>query len=426
MTTSATIVAPTASAVLDRWLRAQSINVAGHVRSLRPFDQTEFGTGPAAPSPAQVDAVNALLASLRARVADRGAAFGATVDAARATLGSAELAAVLDVKQAITPAVLHVETVWDFYHDLFTQRLSAFGERLRAVDRICADCYEAVYLPLGRTVPPLLPFCFADTGFSPATFRRGVPLTKLRRHPNLFPLVTIPQHRLSNVWALSSVLHEVSHNLQADLGLWEVMPALVLKRLTAAGVPESVAVVWAKWHKEVSADLFALVLGGPAAVESLMDVVGRGRAVTSQFDPMGVHPTPYLRTLISTSLLHRLGLPALAASLEEAWRQLYPSGGAGIPHPLLATFQRACEIVVDTMVFAKHDQLSGRSLAEIVPFGPSTQDAIEAGGAALAEGRDPSDIAPRLLIGAARHAVEARQAPPASITETFYRALGRR
>ena len=44
-------------------------------------------------------------------------------------------------------------------------------------------------------------------------------------------------------------------------------------RLTADGLPPEVAEVWARWHKEMTADLFALLLGGPAAVESLMDVV---------------------------------------------------------------------------------------------------------------------------------------------------------
>ncbi len=45
-------------------------------------------------------------------------------------------------------------------------------------------------------------------------------------------------------------------------------------RLTReARLPESIATVWARWHKEVMADMLALVLGGPGAVESLMDVV---------------------------------------------------------------------------------------------------------------------------------------------------------
>jgi len=51
------------------------------------------------------------------------------------------------------------------------------------------------------------------------------------------------------------------------------------------------------------ADMFALVLGGPAAVESLMDGGGRAPKSTVRFNPMGVHPTPVLRVPISLELL---------------------------------------------------------------------------------------------------------------------------
>jgi hypothetical protein len=161
-------------------------------------------------------------------------------------------------------------------------------------------------------------------------------MQKLRHNPNLFPLIVIPQHRLDNVWALSSVLHEVSHNLQADLGLWEVMPAQIYQRLTTEGkIPPDVAKVWAQWHKEMMADMFALVLGGPAAVESLMDVVGRSPASTMLFSPMSVHPTPYLRVLINLLLLKRLGLKQLATDLTRIWQRLYPRLSTTTFHPSL-------------------------------------------------------------------------------------------
>ena len=139
------------------------------------------------------------------------------------------------------------------------QRLSKFGERLRAVDRIGANCYEDLYVGMGtaKPTPTLLPFSYAQSGFSPLTYRRGVPITRLRRQPNPFPLIMLPQHRLENVWALSSVLHEVSHNLQADLGMWELLPKIIHVRMTEERIPEDVAEVWARWNKEIVADVFA-------------------------------------------------------------------------------------------------------------------------------------------------------------------------
>ena len=51
------------------------------------------------------------------------------------------------------------------------------------------------------------PYSFLATGFAPATFRRGVPLRRIGRLPNPFPLVQLPYHRLVNPWTLGAVLH---------------------------------------------------------------------------------------------------------------------------------------------------------------------------------------------------------------------------
>jgi hypothetical protein len=255
-----------------------------------------------------------------------------------------------------------------------------------------------------------------------------VPLAKLRHHPNLFPLIVLPQHRLSNVWALSSVLHEVSHNLQADLGLWEVIPRLLHRRLAIeSGLPEAIGRLWAQWHKEMTADLFALLVGGPSAVESLMDVVGRSRPTTVRFDPRGVHPTPYLRVLISLVLLRRIGLRDLADGIEGAWRRLYPAvGPKEIPAEVMRTFPRAAELAVDTVCFRPHRELGGKRLVDVVPYGRREHSQVEVAAQRLARGEDPGDVPPRFMVSAARHALDHRLASPATITDNFYKTLGRR
>jgi hypothetical protein len=57
------------------------------------------------------------------------------------------------------------------------------------------------------------------TGFSIATFRRLIPLQQLGRQLSPFPLIQLPYHRLVNPLSLGAILHEVSHNLQNELGL---------------------------------------------------------------------------------------------------------------------------------------------------------------------------------------------------------------
>ena len=416
--------------LLDNWLGIQGINLTRHARSLRPFTVTEFGTGVTAPSEPHIEAVNRFIGGLRAQLVETARWVEAAATSARRDPTGARLRVLLERKQAAGNRVLYVEGIWDFYYDLFVQRLSTFGERLRAVDRIAANCYEDLYIELGtaRPTPSLLPFSYASSGFSPATFRRGVPLRRLRHNPNLFPLIMLPQHRLDNVWALSSVLHEVSHNLQADLGLWQELPAHIYRRLATDGrLPPAVATVWARWHKEMMADMFALVLGGPAAVESLMDVVGRAPASTVRFNPLGVHPTPYLRVLISLTLLRRMGFAPMAADLGRVWRRLYPRvTPEAIPPAIMKTFEPAAELSVDTMVFQPYRQFGGKSLAQLVEFGPRQLGMIEQAGRRLAAGRDPGSVPPRFMVGAARFALDARLATPQTITDNFYRVLGRR
>jgi hypothetical protein len=434
MTTSSPIIKGASTVgeqnLLDNWLNIQSINLVRHSKSLRPFSKDEFGTTPAAPSEAHIEAVNRFIDRFRQKLIEMSRWVEAAASAAKREPTTERLQILLQRKEEVSNHVLYVEGIWDFYFDLFVQRLSSFGERLRSVDRICANCYEDLYIGLGtaQPTPQLLPFSYADSGFSPATFRRGVPLIRLRRNPNPFPLILLPQHRLDNVWALSSVLHEVSHNLQADLGLWEEIPARVLQNLTAKGnIPPSMAKIWANWHKETMADMFALVLGGPAAVESLMDVVGRSPASTVRFSPFSAHPTPYLRVLINLVLLRRLGFAQMAADLQKVWQRLYPAiAPDDLPPAFMKTFAPAAEIVVDTMVFQPYRQFGHKSLAQVVPFTPNQMAMVELAGRRLAAGQDPGTIPIRLMISAARFALDKNLATPQAITDNFYRILGRR
>ncbi|MEA5552819.1 hypothetical protein VB713_17895 [Anabaena cylindrica UHCC 0172] len=416
--------------LLDNWLNIQSINLCRHAKALRPFIKDEFGTGVAAPSEGHIEAVNRLIDRFRTQLIEKARWVDASAQFARREPTSDRLQILLERKERVSNQVLYLEGIWDFYFDMFVQRLSTFGERLRAIDRIAVGCYEKVYVGLGtaKPVPSLLPFSYADSGFSPYTIRRNVPMQKLRHNPNLFPLIVIPQHRLDNVWALSSVLHEVSHNLQADLGLWEIIPVQIYQRLTTQGnIPPEVAQVWSQWHKEMMADMFALLLGGPGAIESLMDVVGRSLASTVQFSSMSVHPTPYLRTLINLILLKRLGLKKMASDLERIWQRLYPRVTAeDIPAMFMKTFYPAAELAVDTMVFQPYPQFGNKSMAQVVNFGPAQLDLIQQAGQRLAKGEDPGTIPVRLMISAARFALDRQLAKPQAITDNFYRIIGRR
>src|SRR5215467_13587067 len=408
------------------WIRSQGISVTRHAAALRPFQAKEFGSGPAAPSEGHLQAVNALLERLRRElimVSER-VREGAASAASQPT--TARLQALVGTKQRAHDWVRAIERIWDFYFELFGQRQSVFAEWLLACDRIALSCYQAAYLGVGepKPLPAPPPFCYARTGFSPATFRRGIPLRRLGRQINPFPLVQLPYHRLVNPWTLGAVLHEVSHNLQSDLGLNKAVPVALGRRLLEADCPPAVVQVWVRWNREIFADLSALLLGGPSVVGSLLDVVGRSPRAVVAYNPRGPHPVPWFRVFISTELLRRMGFTEEAERYASLWSKIYPDPNTGtLPRALVETFARANPAVVDTLCFRKFNELGNRSLAGAITFGAKEHQMTLEAAERLAAGTDPGIIPARLLIGSARFALDHKLARPGVITKNFYTEL---
>jgi hypothetical protein len=188
-----------------------------------------------------------------------------------------------------------------------------------------------------------------------------------------------------------------------------------------------VARVWVRWNRETFADLSAVLLGGPAVVASLMDVVGRAPQITLLFSTTGVHPTPYLRVLISVELLRRMGFKEEAEKIGRAWRTLYPNPKAGnFPSKFLRTAPEATAVVVDTICYRPFKDLGDKPLALVLRFAQKEQRMIEESSRRLALGTDPGIIPARFLIGAARFALDNRLAGAEVIKKNFYNELARR
>jgi hypothetical protein len=418
-----------AAPVLLPWLRAQSINVTRHAAALRPFKREEFGAGAAAPSEGHIQVVNQLITKLRRGLLKMSENVHGSIAKASERPSSSRLQRVVTHKDRAHRWVQGIEKIWDFYFELFGQRQGKYGDWLLSCDRIAMDCYQAAYTGLGvaRSVPAPPPFCYMRTGFAPATIRRGIPVRRLGKQLNPFPLVQLPYHRLVNPWTLGAVMHEVSHNLQSDLGLSRDIPRQVGLRLLKADLGRSVASVWVRWNREMFADMSALLLGGPEVVGSLMDVIGRAPGAVFGFSRRGPHPTPYLRLLISTEMLRRMGFETEAEQYARAWTRIYPNPRAGtIPRRVLESFPKACRLAVDTMCFRPYRSLGNKGLAQVIRFGKKDQKMIEEASQRLAAGTDPGIIPERFLIGAARVALDRRLARPGVITENFYKELVRR
>lgn len=414
---------------LADWVRVQPVSISRHAAGLRPFTREEFGTGDAAPTPGHIQAANALISKMRdelLKIADGVVEASATATQSPTT---ENLTRFVTRKDRAHEWVQSVERIWDFYFELFGQRQSRFADWLLSCDRIALDCYQTAFLNIGvaKSIPAPPPFSYMRTGLSPATFRRAIPLTKLGRELNPFPLIQLPYHRLMNPWTLGAILHEVSHNLQNDLGIDTAVPRAIEAQLLAAGLPAPVAKVWRGWNREIFADMTGLLLGGPCVVGSLMDVVGRSPENTMTYMEGAPHPTPWLRTLISCELLRRMGFADDAAQYREAWLRLYPNPRHGsIPRAILATAEKSIAVVVDAICYRKYAQLGDKALAEVFRFAPKEQVMVEEAARRVAAGVDPGVVPERFLIGAARVAIDRRLARPGVITKNFYAELARR
>lgn len=412
--------------ILPAWLKAQALNVTRHSAALRPFRPDEFGTGAEAPTAGHIQAVNQLITALRRGLLQMSGKVTRAAAASAADPSTARLQHLMRHKEIAHDWVRAIEKIWDFYFELFGQRQSRYGKWLLSCDRIGLDCYRAAFLGLGvgRSIPAPAPLSYMRTGFSPATFRRGIPLSSLGKQMNPFPLIQLPYHRLVNPWTLGAVLHEISHNIQTDLDLSKEVPKNVARRLLRAGASHGVARTWARWHREMFADMSALLLGGPEVVGSLMDIIARGAKTVVSFSPRAPHPTPYLRMLISVELLRRMGFTKEADAYQRSWRLIYHNPAAGtIPREMLRTFPKACALAVDAMCFQPYPSLGNKSLAQVLPFGRKEQQMIEEAAARLAAGTDPGILPERFLISAVRHAMDGQLARPGVLTSNFYKAL---
>jgi len=412
--------------VTRHWVRAQVVSAARHLERLRPFKREWFGEGQARPREAHIKAVNVLIGAERRKQKARVATLqrlGAKAITRPTTPALGRFAAA---KDATYLGTRRTEGIWHFYDELFAQRKGVFAKELGAMDRIALDCYQAVWMGLGkaRSLPSPPPFSYFEPSGGPATWRRGVPVPKLARGKNPFPLIRLPFHRIVNPWSLGAMPHEVGHNIHADLGLWQVTPRLIARRLSAMGVPDDAVRTWARWHKEIYADLIGVLLIGPAYVDSLMDVVGKGPDRVATFRPDGVHPTSYLRPFIATALIRRIGFADRARSVEAGWRKIYgPEVAARVPAQMRKGFPQAASAVVEELTFRKMAAYGGKSLAEVVRFTPRDAATVTEAAERLARGTNPGILPNRFLISAAREALSRNLAPPETITRNFYTTL---
>lgn len=302
--------------------------------------------------------------------------------------------------------------LFGMFYEVFAQRGTSYGPALAAHDVIAEDCYRAIREAAPRIFdgPLLKPVCYMEHGYSPATMRRDVQLSRLLGEANPFPLIRIPWDR-DQPWQ-SVFLHEVAHNLQADLGIWQENRQAVLRRVMGRAGDPFLASVYGRWHKEIFADLAAILLGGPAAAWGMADFLAHPQPRTVTYRPGGAHPTAYLRVYLLAEMLRRMGFDRDATHLLRVWQGLYrPGAGNRIPPALMSSAPRLIPEIVDEIAFQTRRNLAQRALVDIIPFRREDEVTIREGARQLATGGEP-DLPPRFMMSAAHYALEGGRIEP--------------
>ncbi|RKG62285.1 hypothetical protein D7X30_02935 [Corallococcus sp. AB011P] len=411
---------------LQRFLRAkvQSITFrAGRLSRLTPQDVgIRARDVPYAPSAAHFAAANARLGEI-----DRDVRRALSRLNGRLRDAPPSPDEVLERNALLEREIDRARRAYGLFFDVFSQRGTRFAPALAACDAIAVDCFQAVRqaAPGLMHSPMLKPLTYLEHGFSPATFRRGVLLSRLLGERNPFPLIRVPYERVEAPWGMGVILHEIGHNLQADLSIWqETQVALQRRVLHATGNPWLTR-LWGRWHKEIFADLIACLLGGPASVHSMKDFLAYPSSRVLTFHPLSAHPTPFLRVFIQAEMLRRMGFQRRACDVRDNWDRLYRARlpFARIPRLLLSTAARLIPHVVDEIAFQPRRGLAQRALVDVVPFWPSDQERIDRAAESLARGHIPPGLPPRHVVSASREALERRLASPERISRTVLNHL---
>lgn len=398
------------------FLRVKVRGLAARLHRLARIDNAFVGLRPQdmrfAPSKTHFAAANQRLAKVEGEIRRR-------FDDVRTSVEESPIQRVLVDIALVERELDRARRLFGMFYEVFAQRGTSFGPALAAHDAIAQDCYQAIRKAAPRVFRGTLlkPLCYMEHGYSPATMRRGVSLSRLLGEPNPFPLIRIPWDR-DHPWQ-AVFLHEVAHNLQADLGIWQENRQAVVRRVIGQLRQPFLASVYGRWHKEIWADLAALCLGGPAAAWGMAEFLAHPAPRTMTFRPGGAHPTAYLRVQILAEMLRRQGFGDDASKLERIWGTMYrPERGHRIPASLLGSSRHVIPQIVDETMYQTRRNLAQRAVADIIPFNRNHQAAIRRGARLLEQRQiDRVELPPRHLLSAASYALASGRVNPRQLAD---------
>lgn len=341
------------------------------------------------------------------------------IDAQREILGSLDPADPAFETNAfeLIKQIIRAQRTWDFFREKLELRQSdKFKDVLWVADTIAWDSYSRALAEkqdvvdiTGLREPPLT---YLTAEFSPATWTRGSRPNDGRdydlgsaRLP--IPVIQLPWDHVENVWELMSLMHEVGHDLEADLKLRVPLLASLTQQLRAANASDERVTRWTKWQAESFADLVALQLGGPAFADALMNLLLLPKQQVTTLDPSDPHPNHYVRILMNAAYVASLdpANPKLqddANRLRDTWLGIY---GTNVD-PRLDGYATDFPAVFAGLMNTKFAELKQLTVRDLLPFGPNDDAKIRSAASYLITGQQrPAGVRPRHWISASRLAV---------------------
>jgi hypothetical protein len=324
---------------------------------------------------------------------------------------------------AIVQSIIKAQKCWDFFRaKLNLREVKDYSKALWTADTIAWNCHRPIMdkaiqwhiVDKDHVREPPLVYCTAE--YSPATWVRKSRPNDGRQY-NLggallpIPVIEIPWDHLSNSWDYLSLHHEVGHDIEADLGVRAELQTQLQQALAAAGVPAKRIGTWVKWQGEVFADLCGLRLAGPTFADTLMHLLILPHPQVTTFDADDPHPTAYPRILLNAAYIRRLGTSQAiqdhAARIEQEWQALY---GASSGDPALDAFTADFSLVCDALMHRPLNVLSGRTMAEFIPYTDGDDARIRQAVTYFKTGMaTPNNLDIRFVPSAARLAINSLQ-----------------
>ncbi|MEV4146524.1 hypothetical protein AB0J40_22855 [Amycolatopsis sp. NPDC049691] len=296
--------------------------------------------------------------------------------------------------------VATVRRLFLWYAGKYDQRLpDGHPAVLGAADELARSCWTEAFAAVKRK-PPTGPLCFVDNRVDALAGRRCEVPSELRpgvddpvaefvgRLP--IPVIALPETAVREGWWLVLAAHETGHHVLLDLDL--AAPVRVALR-DAVGL--DLAQDWTRWHNEVFADLYSVLMVGPAAAWAI-DELQYGPP-EHLLRPRGGYPAPLVRLALIGETLKALGTPGDVPTAADA---------AAAEDAAAATHLAVLPEVVHALLDIPFGTGTLRSLAldEVVTSGPRLRSwSAQLTRPEPAIGALGSPEAPRVLAAAAVH-----------------------